>query len=255
MIARTLFAASGIAAFVAAHSLYKQAFAIVEPGQFVGLGMAERTVWQALLAAVGLALAWNGRASWRRPPASALLGLSFAHFAWFTLLLHDPLWSAQAVGHWPLANLLLPAYGLAAAALLALRAPLAERHAAFGWAADAALMALVALFALSELRQAFSGSQLTAHSMTQAEDLLRSLLGIVLAIAFLAWGSRSHSRSWRVGSLVLMLLAVGKVFLVDAAGLAGLLRVASFMALGFSLIGIGWVYSRQLAVRRPADGA
>ena len=49
-----------------------------------------------------------------------------------------------------------------------------------------------------------------------------------------------------------MLLAVGKVFLVDAAGLEGLLRVASFMALGFSLIGIGWVYSRQLAVRRPA---
>ena len=31
-----------------------------------------------------------------------------------------------------------------------------------------------------------------------------------------------------------------------AAGLDGLLRVASFMALGFSLIGIGWVYSRQL---------
>ena len=50
-----------------------------------------------------------------------------------------------------------------------------------------------------------------------------------------------------------MLLAVGKVFLVDAAGLEGLLRVASFMALGFSLIGIGWVYSRQLAVRRPAE--
>ena len=85
--------------------------------------------------------------------------------------------------------------------------------------------------------------------MTQTEDLLRSLLGIVLAIGFLAWGARSGTRSWRVGSLVLMLLAVGKVFLVDAAGLEGLLRVASFMALGFSLIGIGWVYSRQLKAR------
>ena len=52
---------------------------------------------------------------------------------------------------------------------------------------------------------------------------------------------------------MLMLLAVGKVFLVDAAGLAGLLRVASFMALGFSLIGIGWVYTRQLRARPVAE--
>ena len=27
---------------------------------------------------------------------------------------------------------------------------------------------------------------------------------------------------------------------------SGLLRIASFVALGFSLIGIGWLYSRQL---------
>jgi uncharacterized membrane protein len=83
---------------------------------------------------------------------------------------------------------------------------------------------------------------------------LRSLTGIVLAIGFLAWGSRTHSRSWRIGSLVLMLLAVGKVFLVDAAGLEGLLRVASFMALGFSLIGIGWVYTRQLKAQPAGTG-
>ena len=65
----------------------------------------------------------------------------------------------------------------------------------------------------------------------------------------LAWGARTQSRSWRIGSLVLILLAVLKVFLVDAAGLEGLLRVASFVALGASLIGIGWVYSRQLSRR------
>ena len=46
-----------------------------------------------------------------------------------------------------------------------------------------------------------------------------------------------------------MLGAVLKVFLFDAAGLEGLARIASFMALGFSLIGIGWVYSRQLRSR------
>ena len=102
------------------------------------------------------------------------------------------------------------------------------------------------------MRQLHAGSLLPGSAVGQGEDLQRSLLGIVLAIAFLAWGARRQRRDWRIGSLVLMLLAVGKVFLVDAAGLEGLLRVASFMALGFSLIGIGWVYSRQLRMSAAA---
>ena len=253
-VARALAIAAGVASVVALHSLYKLAFAIGRPEEFVRLGMAERTVWQALLAGAGLALAWRGPAEWKRAAAIALLGTSLAHFAWFTVLLHNPLWQPQAVGPWPLANWLLPAYIVACLAVAALRRLLAG-PVWLGWAADAALMALISLLALSELRQAFAGSLPVAAPMSQSEDLLRSLLGIVLAIAFLAWGSRTHSRSWRVGSLVLMLLAVNKVVWRDAAGLEGLLRIASFMALGFSLIGIGWVYSRQLALRKPrAEG-
>jgi uncharacterized membrane protein len=249
---------AGIAAFVAAHSLYKLVFAIGSTEAFTSLGMGERTICQALLAGAGLALGWRGPIVWKRPAAIALLALSLAHFVWFTLVMHDPLWQAQTVGPWPLINWLLPAYGIAAVALIALHRELAEAAsidaAWFDWIADAVLMALIALFTVSELRQMFSGSLLVAAPMTQSEDLLRSLLGIGLAIAFLAWGSHRGERSWRIGSLVLMLLAVGKVFLVDAAGLEGLLRVASFMALGFSLIGIGWVYARQLAVRNaPAE--
>jgi uncharacterized membrane protein len=252
-IAAIVPAIGAVAALVALHSLYKHVFAIGTAEAFVRLGLAERTVWQALLAGAGLFALERARESWKRPAAVTLLALSLAHFVWFTLAAHDPLWNAQAVGRWPVVNALLPAYAVACLAVVALRRLLAGLAAWIGWTADAALMALIALFALSQLRQAFSGSLLTAAPMTPSEDLLRSLLGIVLAIAFLAWGSRTQTRSWRVGSLVLMLLAVGKVFLVDAAGLAGLLRVASFMALGFSLIGIGWVYSRQLAVRKPAD--
>ena len=69
----------------------------------------------------------------------------------------------------------------------------------------------------------------------------------MLAVGFVGWGAYRDSRTWRIGSLVLMLIAVLKVFLLDAAGLEGLARIASFMALGFSLIGIGWVYTRQLS--------
>ncbi len=49
-----------------------------------------------------------------------------------------------------------------------------------------------------------------------------------------------------------MLGAVAKVFLLDASGLNGLLRIASFIALGVSLIGIGWLYSRSLGPLRPS---
>ena len=114
-------------------------------------------------------------------------------------------------------------------------------------ARDIGLMLLISLLSLSLLRQIFAGSLLIAEPIGATESLMISLLGIVLALGFLWWGSIKQARSWRIGSLVLILLAVLKVFLIDAAGLEGLLRIASFLALGFSLIGIGWVYSRQLS--------
>ena len=85
-----------------------------------------------------------------------------------------------------------------------------------------------------------------APGVFDAEDILRSILAIGLAIGFLLWGIRSEQRDWRIASLVLILLAVCKVFFFDASGLEGLTRIGSFVALGFSLIGIGWLYSRQL---------
>jgi uncharacterized membrane protein len=107
-------------------------------------------------------------------------------------------------------------------------------------------MAMIALLGWATLRQAFHGTLLTAPGLPPVEDILRSLLGIALAVGYLLWGIGTKRRSWRIASLVLMLVAVAKVFLLDASGLEGLLRIASFIALGFSLIGIGWLYSRQL---------
>ena len=107
-------------------------------------------------------------------------------------------------------------------------------------------MALATLGAITLLRQIFAGSYLPDDPMSQAEDLLRSLVAIVLAIVFLLIGSRRGERTWRVGSLVLMTGAAIKVFGFDTAGLEGLVQIASFLALGASLIGIGWFYSRQL---------
>jgi uncharacterized membrane protein len=245
---RTLGAVSVAVAAIAAHMVFRVLFAAIAGGDFVATGVIERAAWQAFL----LAAAWVAFSRGARKVAVGLAVAALAHFAWFSLTLHSPLWSAQAVGSWPIANLLLPSFAVGLAGLLSLRRWLSAPPF-LRWAIDGAIMAVIAVFALSELRQLFSGSLVTATPVGQSEDLLRSLGGIVLAIAFLLWGARTDLRSWRIGSLVVMVIAVLKVFLVDAAGLEGLARIASFMALGFSLIGIGWFYARQL--RAPAPEA
>ena len=237
---------------VVAHVVFKQVFAIAELDRFVDWGLAERTLWQALLglAALGLA-ALRHKISAGVPAALGLAVAALGHFALFSLVLNNPLWAGQAVGGWPIANLLLLSYGLAIGLTLWLRAGLPHQAGRLRMAFDAAMMMLVALLALSELRQLYSGN-LLLDPVSQQEDLLRSILAIAVALGFLAWGARTGQRSWRIGSLVLMLLAVFKVFIFDAAGLEGLARIGSFFALGVCLIGIGWFYSSQLGARPAA---
>jgi uncharacterized membrane protein len=232
-----------VIAGVALHSLYKQLFAIGSPEAFVALGLAERTLWEAVLLG-GAAALWRFG---QRPAAGILLAAGFAHFTLYTLLLHNPLWAEQAVGSLPLLNLIPLAYAVPVAVILGLKRVPTIRELVPDRAFTLAWMVLILLFTTSMLRQLFHGSLLVEAGLGQAEDIARSILAIALAIGFLLWGIRTQQRDWRIGSLVLMLGAVAKVFLWDTQGLEGLTRIASFVALGFSLIGIGWLYSRQLA--------
>ncbi len=224
---------AAVLATITVHALWKRVFAIGDPARFVAYGMAERTLWEALMLAATLA-------AWRLGGRRIAAGLGFAallHFAWFTVALHNPLWSEQLAGPW-----LVPAYAIAFALVWLSRYLLPEANRM----RDFVRMALILALAASLLRQLFHGSMLSDPGVSAAEDIGRSLLAILLAIGFLQWGIRRAARDWRIVSLVLMLGAVGKVFIFDAAGLDGLLRIASFAALGFSLIGVGWLYSRYL---------
>lgn len=223
---------------IVAHVAWKHVFAIDGAEAFVARGMAERTLWEMLLTGAAL-LAW--RSGYRRL-AEGLGAAALLHFAWFSLVLHNPLWAMQAVGPW-----LVPAYTTAFFAIW-WSGRIVEGDAA-ARVRDWARIALILLLAFSLLRQAFHGTMLIDGPTLQSEDIGRSLLAILLAIGFLQWGIRGAARDWRIASLVLMLVAVGKVFLLDADGLEGLMRIASFAALGFSLIGMGWLYSRYLPDR------
>ncbi|HEX8482591.1 MAG TPA: DUF2339 domain-containing protein [Allosphingosinicella sp.] len=249
-VRRWAFAAALALGLVAAHVAFKQLVGL-EAADFAGWGLAERTLWQALLLGAAAA-AW--KLGYRRG-GLALGAAALAHLVWYSLVLHNPLWAEQAVGRLPLLNLLACIYGLPLAMLaLAPRIepglfPRLERPRA------AAQMLLVVLLAFSTLRQLVHGSILVEPGLSQGEDIARSILAVALAIGFLLWGMRRGSSDWRIGSLVLMLGAVAKVFLLDASGLEGLMRIASFVALGFSLIGIGWLYSRSLSGERAPPRA
>src|SRR3546814_16199274 len=114
-------------------------------------------------------------------------------------------------------------------------------------------MALVALFAWATLRHAFHGSLLIDAGTAPAENILRSLLLLLLAIGFLLWGIRVGRRDWRLASLVLMLAAAGKVFMFASSVLAGPFRYRSFGALGFRLIALAWISSRPPPPPAPAS--
>jgi uncharacterized membrane protein len=218
---------------ITVHTLWKHVFAITDQAGFVAHGMAERTLWETLMLGATMA-------AWRLGARRIATGLGFAallHFAWFTMALHNPLWSEQLAGAW-----LVPAYAIAFGLIWLSRHVLPEANRA----RDFLRMGLILMLAASLLRQLFHGSMLFEPGVGAPEDIGRSLLAILLAIGFLQWGIRRAARDWRIVSLVLMLGAVGKVFVFDAAGLDGLLRIASFAALGFSLIGVGWLYSRYL---------
>ncbi|WP_339827777.1 DUF2339 domain-containing protein [uncultured Parasphingorhabdus sp.] len=244
-------AIAAVMSLISIHSLYRIGFANIFGTDFVEWGLLQRLIWEALLIAAGWLIyrfvqSRFGQDQLLQRGATALVLAGSLHNAWFTLLLHNPLWAAQAVGSMPIVNLLVPAFAMAIGGIILLRSINPDQKLLGERPVQAIKMILILLFAWASLRQFFHGSLLVAPGVFDAEDILRSILAIGLAIGFLLWGIRSEQRDWRIASLVLILLAVCKVFFFDASGLEGLTRIGSFVALGFSLIGIGWLYSRQL---------
>jgi uncharacterized membrane protein len=78
--------------------------------------------------------------------------------------------------------------------------------------------------------------------------LLYGVLIMVLAV----WRRLPPLRHAAAG---IILLVVFKVFLVDASGLTGLYRVASFLGLGLTLMALGYLYQRFVLKRQSPDVA
>jgi len=71
-----------------------------------------------------------------------------------------------------------------------------------------------------------------------------SAVWLAIGIALLAFGVWRRERAFRIASGIVIILTVLKAFLIDMAGLEGVLRALSFVVLGLVLIVIGTAYQR-----------
>ena len=250
------FGGAGLAAFI--WLIAKQPAAIQSPSDFIRLGFAERAIFTQSLFALGwLALSQAPkRPEWPtlRTIGWALAAVAVLRVVWFDLVLLNPVMRTQMVGPVPIANLATGHMALVAIWLWLLgnfagdtKQQLALRLMSLGG---------MILTVLVTVRQAMQGSIISGGTVGTGENYLYSVDLLALAIAWLVRGMMARSRLLRMAGLALLTAVTVKVFLIDAAALTGVLRILSFLGLGFALIGIGWAYGRVMgtAEKKVAEG-
>ena len=180
----------------------------------------------------------------------SVLSILSAHFIGL-----NPYFTGELLGKWPFVDLLLVGYLLPGIAYGGL---------AF-YARGRRPMPYVIMLALTGVALAFAWVTLSVRrywhgegiadwkGFLQPETYTYSVVWLLLGVLLLAVGSKVDSRSIRLASAGLVLIAVVKVFLIDMANLEGILRALSFIGLGAVLIGIGLFYQKILSGKSGAD--
>ncbi|MEO0514952.1 MAG: DUF2339 domain-containing protein [Planctomycetota bacterium] len=168
-------------------------------------------------------------------------------------LVLNPLWNAESVGTGLVINGLLYLYGLPAAMVMGLSWLLRRTKTISVQAVGpisavlgVACLLLIFIWVSLNVRQGFVGStlHLDLTEVSNAEWYAYSVAWVALGAILLLIGVVTGSATARWGSLALMMVAVVKVFIFDAAELRDLYRVLSFLGLGISLMALGAVYQK-----------
>jgi uncharacterized membrane protein len=102
-----------------------------------------------------------------------------------------------------------------------------------------------------QVARLYQGPELSIEPIGQAEGYTYSAVWLGFGVVLLLVGIFLRSQPVRLASAAVVLLTVGKVFLLDMAGLTGVWRALSFIGLGLVLVGIGYLYQRLLFTPRP----
>jgi uncharacterized membrane protein len=162
------------------------------------------------------------------------------------VLVANPVFEPADVGRLPILNGLLLAYAIPAAmAALARRWIDIEPDRRVDLLVEAAASILAFVYVSFEVRHFFDpGFERPGFDAHGLELYAYSIVWLLFGVALLALGFLRQAAALRHAGMALVCIVVAKVFLIDMAGLQGLLRVFSFLGLGAALIGLGYAYRR-----------
>jgi uncharacterized membrane protein len=203
-----------------------------------GVALAVALSGPALVAAWAIeavVLAWAGRRAdtFARGLGAALL---FAALAGVHVLVFEVRPDALAYGLHSI-PVAFGAVGLVVLALAGIAAMYEEVREPLAWV-GAGFAVYLASCLVVDLAGAHAG-----HA-TQTSQLALSGFWAALGFAAILAGLTRRKRALRLGGLGILMLAVGKVFLVDLAQLESIWRVGSFLALGLLLLAGAFAYQR-----------
>jgi uncharacterized membrane protein len=181
-----------------------------------------------------------------------LLGAAAAQIVLVQLLAADPLVTNESIGRVMLIDTLALAY--LAPAMFAFFFAASTRNAdpMFQWQrpiAAVSAIVLLLIYVSFEVRHAYHGPILSTPEQGDAELYTYSAAWLIYGVVLLGAGIRTGEPMLRYAGLAILMLTSVKVFLIDMGDLAGLYRVASFLGLGLSLVGIGYLYQRFVNTR------
>jgi uncharacterized membrane protein len=231
-------------------------------------GAAFRTAPFGFAEAGTLTLLWGGLAlaTWRmahqrgeaklRWVAYGLAALSALLTVLVVWTLANPLLNPIPIRGLPILNTALYVFGSGFALFMAmanlvrrssLDAP--QRHATAAVAAAVALIdGLIGVSALN--RHLFQGEMIVFNFLyplwSDAEYYGYSVASLIYGALILSLAIWRRLPALRHAGAGIVVLVVCKVFLGDASGLTGLYRTASFLGLGLTLLGLGYLYQRML---------
>ncbi len=212
-------------------------------------GFMERSFYVAIWGAFALAALWMAR---RRPDPVALWawrlsgGLAVAVVLIVQVLTANPVFEKADVGRLLIFNGLFLAYAVPAAmAALARRWIDVEPDRRIDLLIEITASILAFVYVSLEVRHLFDPAfERSGFAADGLELYTYSIVWLLFGTALLALGFLRNTAAFRHAGMVLVCIVVAKVFLIDMAGLKGLLRVFSFLGLGAALIGLGYVYRR-----------
>lgn len=90
----------------------------------------------------------------------------------------------------------------------------------------------------------YIGEQDMIENYSNMRNFIDSIIILLYSIVLISIGFFKGAKSIRILALALFLVVIFKVFLFDLSSLEGIFRILSFVALGFILLGISFVYQK-----------